>query len=58
MKYCPLGDDKCIIELAADIASSIEAAVKVDVDHLFTALRVNLLTYVRAKVEVVSVILV
>ncbi|KAI9237651.1 MAG: hypothetical protein BYD32DRAFT_481477 [Podila humilis] len=53
LKHCPLGDDKCIIELAADIAASIESAVKIDVDHLFTALRANLLTYVRAKVEVV-----
>ncbi|KAG0325865.1 hypothetical protein BG000_001645, partial [Podila horticola] len=53
LDLCPEGDDACIIRLAADIVASVEAAVKVDVDHLFVALRANLMTYVRAKVEVV-----
>ncbi|KAF9296364.1 hypothetical protein BGZ74_010378 [Mortierella antarctica] len=53
LAHCPLGDDACIISLAAKIVASVEAAVKVDVDRLFVALRANLMTYVRAKVEVV-----
>ncbi|KAG0023318.1 hypothetical protein BGZ82_010766 [Podila clonocystis] len=52
LAHCPLGDDACILSLASVIVADVEAAVKVDVDHLFIALRANLMTYVRAKVEV------
>ncbi|KAG0085147.1 hypothetical protein BGZ92_009231, partial [Podila epicladia] len=53
LAHCPLGDDACIISLVAKIVASVEAAVKVDVGHLFTSLRADLMTYVRAKVEAV-----
>lgn len=42
LAHCPLGDDACIISLAAKIVASVEAAVKVDVDRLFVALRAQL----------------
>ncbi|KAF9962319.1 hypothetical protein BGZ72_007372 [Mortierella alpina] len=52
-KYCPRGDDRCLRKNARHIVGDVEALVKLDVDHLFVALKTNLMTHVRAKVKVI-----
>ncbi|KAG9325690.1 hypothetical protein KVV02_006193 [Mortierella alpina] len=52
-KYCPHGDDRCLRKHARNIVGEVEALVKLDVDHLFLALKTNLMTHVRAKVKII-----
>ncbi|KAF9901436.1 hypothetical protein EC991_006107 [Linnemannia zychae] len=51
-KHCPHQDALCISKAAGDIVADVEALVKLDVDHLFIALKTNLMTHVRAKLQV------
>ncbi|KAG0272197.1 hypothetical protein BGZ95_012060 [Linnemannia exigua] len=51
-KHCPHHDALCISKAAGDIVADVEALVKLDVDHLFIALKTNLMTHVRAKLQV------
>ncbi|KAG0372293.1 hypothetical protein BGX24_000441, partial [Mortierella sp. AD032] len=51
-KHCPHQDALCISKAADDIVADVEALVKLDVDHLFIALKTNLMTHVRAKLQV------
>jgi len=52
MKRCPHMDDRCFRKHAREIVNDVEALVKVDVAHLFVALKINLMTHVRARVAV------
>ncbi|KAF9432783.1 hypothetical protein BGZ76_010319 [Entomortierella beljakovae] len=52
LKRCPKADDECILKNTNDIVADVEALVKVDVEHLFVALKLNLMTHVRAHVAV------
>ncbi|KAF9357575.1 hypothetical protein BGX26_003471 [Mortierella sp. AD094] len=52
-KHCPHSGDKCIRHRAKDIVADVEALVKADIEHLFIALKLNLMTHVRAHVAVV-----
>ncbi|KAF9130894.1 hypothetical protein BGX30_013313 [Mortierella sp. GBA39] len=51
-KHCPHEDAICISKAAGDIVADVEALVKLDIDHLFIALKTNLMTHVRAKLQV------
>ncbi|GJJ68753.1 hypothetical protein EMPS_01099 [Entomortierella parvispora] len=53
IRRCPYLDDRCISKHAREIVKDVEALVRVDVLHLFVALKVNLMTHVRTKVGVV-----
>jgi hypothetical protein len=51
-KHCPHEDAICISKAAGAIVVDVEALVKLDVDRLFIALKTNLMTHVRAKLQV------
>ncbi|KAG0295864.1 hypothetical protein BGZ96_010773 [Linnemannia gamsii] len=51
-KHCPHEDAICISKTAGDIVADVEALVKLDVDRLFIALKTNLMTHVRANLQV------
>ncbi|KAF9129193.1 hypothetical protein BGW39_004385 [Mortierella sp. 14UC] len=50
-KQCPHQDALCISEAAGDIVADVEALVKVDVDHLFIALKTNLKTHLQVLIH-------
>ncbi|KAG0045311.1 hypothetical protein BGZ83_009446 [Gryganskiella cystojenkinii] len=53
-KYCPTGpeDDWCLRKHAHHIVREVEALVSLDIQHLFLALKTDLMTHIRANVQV------
>ncbi|KAG0225452.1 hypothetical protein BGX31_007621 [Mortierella sp. GBA43] len=51
-KHCPRQEDQCLYKKAESIVGDIEALVKLDVEHLFIALKANLMVHVRSQVDI------
>ncbi|KAF9112512.1 hypothetical protein BGX27_003269 [Mortierella sp. AM989] len=52
-KQCPKSDDACINLRVKDIVADVEALVKTDIEHLFIALKIHLMTHIRTRVATV-----